>query len=320
MCGFMVLFVTIPAYNEAETIGTVIQSVPRSINGVDEVYVLVSDDGSEDDTAQAAREAGADYVLHRRRNKGLAETFRELSEEAYRLGGDIMVNTDADNQYDQREIPRLVTPILEENADLVLGDRQVPSLVHMPRSKQIGNQLGSATVRSLSGLSVTDASTGFRAYSRDFLWALHLFSEHTYTHETLIFAANYRFRVTEVPVTFRPRASGDSRLIGNVVSHIQRSGVVIVRSILMYKAYRLLVWIGALLCLGGLLLGVRYLVFFLSGDLGAEGHVQSLILATILISVGFSTVITGVLADLIKVNRLLLERLVREQRQRNSFR
>jgi len=148
---------------------------------------------------------------------------------------------------------------------------------------------------------------------------MHLFSEHTYTHETLIFAANYRFRVTEVPVSFRPRTSGRSRLIGNVLAHIQRSGVVIIRSILMYKAYRLLVWIGALLCLGGILIGIRYLIFFFSGSLGAEGHIQSLILAAILISIGFSTVVTGVLADLIKVNRLLLERLVREQRQRNTL-
>jgi glycosyltransferase involved in cell wall biosynthesis len=300
------LIVTIPAYNEEASIAEVIKSIPRKIEGIDKVEVMVLSDGSTDKTMKVARKAGADHVLENPHNMGLAKTFSNLMQYAYEAGADYVVNTDADNQYDQSEIPKLVKPLTKDGADMVLGNRQVSTLGHMPLSKKIGNIIGSWTIRMLSGTKVIDASTGFRGYSRRFLKSLHLFSSHTYTHETIVFAANHGMKVVEVPIIFRVRTNGQSRLIGNIWTHIQKSGLVIMRSVLMYNAYKFLVWAGALISLGGVAIGVRYI--YLLYIIQSEGdHVQSLILASILISIGFTTIITGVLADLIKINRILLE-------------
>lgn len=304
----MKVIVTIPAYNEEESITEVIKSIPREMDGVTSVEVLVISDGSTDTTVTKAQEAGADYVLENYRNLGLAQTFQRLMEEAYIRGADIMVNTDADNQYDQGQIPDLIAPVMARQADMVIGDRQVAHLDHMPPSKKIGNRLGSAIIRLLAGTSVTDASSGFRALSRDMIKRIRIFSAHTYTHESIIHATHFGFRIAEVPVTFRARQDGGSRLISGVLSHIMKSGVVIVRSILMYKAYKFLVIIGSVTMGIGVLIGLRFLVFYITQ--GGQGMIQSLILASILIAIGFSTIITGVLADQIKLNRLLLERLL----------
>ncbi len=307
------LIVTIPAYNEENSLADVIKSVPRSIEGVDVVEVMVLSDGSVDKTVEVAREAGADYVYENERNLGLAKTFARLMNYAYEAGADYVVNTDADNQYDQAEIPLLVKPMVEEAADMVLGDRQVRNLPHMPITKKVGNVIGSWTIRFLSGSRVIDASTGFRGYSRNFIKQLHLFSPHTYTHETIVFAANHGMKVVEVPITFRKRAHGQSRLITNIWKHVQKSGVVIMRSVLMYKAYVFLVWLGILIFAGGIALGGRYIYLLATNTQG--DHIQSLILASILTSIGFSTIVTGVLADLIKINRILLEEVLQNQKE-----
>lgn len=309
----MKLIVTIPAYNEEESIAAVIQSVPRTISGIDKVEILVVSDGSTDATVESATQAGADYVLENYRNIGLAQTFQRMMEEAYSRGADIVVNTDADNQYDQSEIARLIQPILDNSADMVLGDRQVQTLDHMPKSKKIGNVIGSWTIRLLSGSSVNDASTGFRAFSRHYLRRLTVFSAHTYTHETIIHAAHNGFRVAEVPITFRRREHGESRLISGIIPHIQKSGVVILRSLLMYQAYKALVITGGLFMLIGGALMIRFMYFYLTE--GGDGMIQSLIFASILVSVGFSTIVTGVLADQLKLNRMLIERILDNQRQ-----
>ena len=308
------LIVTIPAYNEEESIADVITSIPRQIHGIQKVEVLVVSDGSTDDTVKVAKKAGADHVYENPRNLGLAKTFKRLMDLALEHDADFVINTDADNQYDQSEIPKLAEPLVKGEAGMVLGDRQVKTLPHMPTSKKLGNRLGSAVVRMLSGLPLRDASTGFRGYSRDFLEHLHLFSAHTYTHETIVFAANHTFRVKDVPVTFRRREYGESRLISGVVPHIQKSMVVIIRSILMYHAYKFMVITGGLLMTLGALIGVRFLIYYLTQ--GGQGMIQSLILASILISVGFTTSITGVLADLIKMNRELLQELLYEQKRK----
>lgn len=275
---------------------------------------MVLSDGSTDKTVEIAKQAGADYVYQNDRNLGLAKTFAKLMEYAYQAGADYVVNTDADNQYDQTEIKKLVKPLVQGKADMVLGDRQVETLQHMPVSKKIGNRIGSTVIRFLSGVSVQDASTGFRAYSREFLAHLHLFSAHTYTHETIIYASNHKYRIKEVPIKFKSREHGQSRLISGIIPHIQKSMVVIIRSILMYNTYKFLVILGMIFITIGALIGARFLYFYLNQ--GGQGMIQSLILASILISVGFTTVITGVLADLIKINRELLQKLLYEQKNR----
>lgn len=297
----MYLIVTIPAFNEEATIDKVIKSIPKRIPGIKKVKVLVWDDGSTDKTAQIAKKAGADFIFFSKKNLGLARTFDLATTKAVELGADIIVNTDADNQYDQAEIPKLIKPILAGKADVVNGNRQVEKLDHMPSAKKFGNMLGSWVIRLLTGLRIQDASSGFRAYTRGAIKSLTIFSNHTYTHETLIQASYKGLLVTETIVKFKKRRQGQSKLITSVWSHIKKSSSTIVRTILMYKAFKLLVGLGILIILIGFLGIARFLYFYLYGD--GSGHVQSLIMSSIFISVGFNTLLLGVIADLIGVNR-----------------
>lgn len=308
----MKLIITIPAYNEEKSIGKVIRSVPRKIKGIDKVEVLVANDGSTDNTVKKAEKAGADHIISNKRNLGLAKTFKRAVEKALSLGADIIVNTDADNQYEQREIPKLLKPIFGGKADMVIGDRQVERLDHMPPSKKYGNIIGSWVIRKLTGTDVRDASSGFRAFTQEAAQNFNLLSTHTYTHETIIQAVNKDLTIVEVPVTFKKREYGQSRLISGVWSHIKRSVATIVRTILMYKAFKYLVALGLLLMGIGFLGVLRFLCFFLTS--GGAGHVQSLIVSSILISVGFMTAVMGILADLIGINRKMVEEIRSELR------
>lgn len=297
------LIVTIPAYNEVATIGAVIKSVPRRLKGVKKVEVLVWSDGSTDETLTVAKKAGADHLYESKRNLGLARTFDLATSRALELGADLVVNTDGDNQYDQGEIGELIAPILSGHADVVNGNRQVESLDHMPTSKKYGNRLGSWVIRLLTKLEIADASSGFRAYSARAIRVLHIFSRHTYTHETLIQAAFGDLKVVEVPVTFkgRPGGSSQSRLIKGVADHIMKSGSTIVRTILMYKALKVMFTLGLSAILVAGILGVRYVYLWWTDD--ASGHVQSLILASMLFNFGLVSILMGVVADLIAINR-----------------
>jgi len=299
----MKLIVTIPAYNEAATIAQVIKSIPRKLLGITSVKVLVWSDGSIDDTVAKAKTAGADYVFANKKNLGLARTFDLATKKAVELGADIVVNTDADNQYDQSEIALLVAPLISETADVVNGNRQVESLTHMSNSKKYGNQLGSWVIRWLTGLKIQDASSGFRAYTAEAIRKLTIFSKHTYTHETLIQIAFGDLHIIEVPVSFNARQSeaGPSRLVSNVLTHITKSGSTIIRTILMYKALKVFITMGAIELGLSLLLGLRYLWFMFNGLSG--GHVQSLILASMLFNMGLVSILIGIIADLIAVNR-----------------
>ncbi|MEA2056828.1 MAG: glycosyltransferase family 2 protein, partial [Patescibacteria group bacterium] len=290
----MHLIVTIPAYNEEQHIGVVIQSVPRKIKGVKQVEVLVWNDGSEDQTVNRAKKAGADYVFSNKKNLGLAKTFDKATKKAVELGADIVVNTDADHQYVQAEISQLIQPILEGKADMVNGDRQVEKLPHMPWQKKYGNILGSWTIRMLSGAKLNDASSGFRAYNKQAIQSFNLLSSHTYTHETIIQAAFKDLMIYEVPVTFNKREGGSSKLISSVWSHVKKSGATIVRTILMYKAFKYLVSLGMIMIAVGLILGARFIWFYLQ-QMG-DGHIQSLILSSLLITSGLNTILMGVLA------------------------
>lgn len=297
----MKLFITIPAYNEDKTITEVIKSIPKKIKGIKSIKILVWSDGSTDQTVTIAKKAGADFVFASKRNLGLAKTFYLATKKAVELGADLIVNTDADNQYDQKQISLLIEPILKNQADIVNGDRQIATLAHMPLPKKYGNQLGSWTIRLLTGLKINDASSGFRAYTKEAINSFNLISSHTYTHETLIQSVFKDLTIKEVPITFKARTSGESRLIGSVWPHIKKSGATIVRTILMYKAFKYLLTLGFLIMALGLFGVTRFLYFVLLGDGG--GHIQSLIIASILISIGFNTILMGVIADLISINR-----------------
>jgi len=301
--------VMIPAYNEEKTISKVIKEIPREMPNVSEVKVIVIDDGSSDKTLEVARKAGADYAMRNTANSGLAFTFQRGLDAALELGADIVVNTDADFQYNQNEIPKLINPIIGGKADIVSGNRQVEKLDHMPFSKKYGNILGSKVVKISAGYDIIDASSGFRAYSKEAALRLFVTSPHTYTHETLIQAKHKNLKVLEVPVEFRKREGSDSKLIKNVYSHIKKSSSTIVRNTLMYNSMKAFGYIGLLLILLGLIPMVRW--YYLSYILAQGGeHIQSLLLGVMLIVFGGLSILLGFISDLIAINRRHLEDLL----------
>jgi len=302
----MKLIVTIPAFNEENKIQSVIKEIPRQISGISEVGVLVVDDGSTDQTAEKAKEAGADYVVKNKSNKGLALTFSRAQELALKLGADIIVNTDADFQYNQTEIPKLIEPILTGEADIVLGDRQVKKLKHMKLGNKFGNLLGSWLIRKITSSTIIDASTGFRAFSREAALRLNVTSFHTYTHETLIQAIDKRLTIVQIPVEFRKR-EGKSRLIASIKSHIFKAMVTIIKTFTVYKPLRVMLSMGGLIFGAGLLLVLRFFYYFFFTASGGSGHIQSLILAAVFMLIGFQTCVLGLIASAIGVSRKLLE-------------
>jgi glycosyltransferase involved in cell wall biosynthesis len=276
------------------------------VPGFDEVEWLVIDDGSRDQTAQVAREYGVDHVVRFTRNQGLAAAFMAGLDAAVAAGADVVVNTDADNQYDASFIPALTEPILSGRADLVIGARPIQSIEHFSGLKKWLQGLGSWVVRVASNTDVPDAPSGFRAMSRQAAMELRVFNEYTYTLETIIQAGQKRLAVLSVPVKvnadLRP-----SRLVRSIPSYVWRSLVVICRIFITYKPFVVFTAAGVAITLGGLLLSARFLYYYFTD--GGEGHVQSVILAALLLGAGFFLAITGVIADLISVNRKLLERV-----------
>lgn len=302
------LIVQIPAYNEEKSISDVIKEIPRKIKGIDKVEILVIDDGSKDNTSESARKAGADYVIRNTKNQGLAFTFQRGLNEALKLGADIIVNTDADFQYDQREIPQLIQPILDGKADIVSGNRKVETLTHMIGAKKYGNILGSKVVKFSAGYNIIDASSGFRAYNKEAALKLFVMSKHTYTHETLIQAGRKNLKVIEVPVTFRKR-EGHSKLIKSVSSHVKKSMSTIVRNTLMYNSLKVFSYLGIFLIALGAIPLVRW--FYLSYIAYQPGaHIQSLLIGMILIVFGGLSILIGLISDIIAINRKHLEEIL----------
>jgi len=308
----MKLLIIIPAKNEEETIAQVIKSIPGDIEGVSNIQVLVINDGSSDNTAVVAKDAGA-KVITNKKCLGLARSFSRGLSAALFAGADIIVNTDGDNQYDQAEIPKLIKPILDGQADMVIGDRQVKNLSFMKAGNKYGNLLGSWVLRKLTGVQVSDASSGFRAFSREAALRLNISSNHTYTHESIIQAAIKNLSLRDIPISFRERQVGSSRLISSLLSHIKRSILTIIRTILMYKPLSAMLCIGTIIALPGFLLGLRFLYFYSSGQ--GTGKVQSLILAALLIMIGFFISVLGLLGDLIAHNRKLNEEILYNQKK-----
>ncbi|MDH3816015.1 MAG: glycosyltransferase family 2 protein, partial [Acidobacteriota bacterium] len=291
----MKLIIQIPAWNEEKHLPDALAALPTNVDGIDEIEVLVVDDGSTDRTAEVARDAGAEVVrmpVHR----GLAVAFSTGLRNAVERGADIIVNTDADNQYDASDIPALVQPILDGSAEMVIGDRQVASLRHFSPMKRLLQKLGSSIVRRLSGTSVRDATSGFRAISRSAASRLHVFTRFTYTLETILQAGEAGLKVVSVPIRVNAGKSRPSRLFQSDFGYVLRSLASMARIVILYNPLRIFLMLGAVPVVLGCALLVRFLYFYLAG-ISPAGHVQSLILAVILIVIGALVWLAGVMAD-----------------------
>jgi glycosyltransferase involved in cell wall biosynthesis len=308
------LVVTIPAFNEEENIGDVIREIPREIPGVSTVEVLVLDDGSTDATVTVAWSAGADYVISHNRRLGLARTFRDAIDAALARGADIIVNTDADNHYNQSRIPELIAPIVAGRADIVVGSREVEK-VQMKASHKWGNIVGSAMVRRLAGLPKgVDVSSGFRAYDREAAMRMNVIAGYTYTHETLIAAMEQGMTIVSVDIAARP-VERPSRLMGGVVGHIIRAVAVILRSYAVYQPIRAFSTLGLLFILAGLVPIGRFLFYYFDGR--GDGHIQSLTIGGALLVIGFQVFILSLLASALSWNRRMIEELLLRERRRD---
>ncbi|MFC1694926.1 glycosyltransferase family 2 protein [Pseudomonadota bacterium] len=300
----MKLIVQIPCYNEEFTLPETIGDIPREIPGIDIVEILIIDDGSTDRTIQVARELGVDHIVHNTKNMGLARTFRRGIDACLKAGADIIVNTDGDNQYAGWDIPKLVQPIINGKAEIVIGDRQTHKIKHFSALKKLLQKLGSMVVRQLSGTEVPDVVSGFRAISREAALKLNIISPYSYTIEMVIQAGKKNMAIAHVPVSVNPKTR-DSRLFKSIPSFIGRQLSSMIRMYAMYEPLRVFFYIGLVLSVIGVLPIIRFLFFYFSGD--GAGHLQSLVLGGVLLIIGFVTFMIGLVADLISFNRQLTE-------------
>jgi glycosyltransferase involved in cell wall biosynthesis len=305
--GVTKLIIQIPCLNEAETLPATLRDLPRAIAGVDIVEVLVVDDGSTDDTTRVARACGVDHIVSLRRRRGLAAAFMTGIDACLKLGADIIVNTDGDNQYFGQDIPALVAPLLRGEADIVIGDRNVQALQSMSWARKLLQRVGSWLVRQVSDTRVPDTTSGFRAYSREAALRMTIVSEFSYTLESIIQAGKKRMEIAHVPVRTNPRTR-PSRLFQSVWVYLKQSGSTIVRIYTMYEPLKVFTIIGLVTLGAGLATSIRFLYFYFTGT--GYGHVQSLLLAAVLLIVGFQVMLMGLLADVISANRKLLEDLL----------
>jgi glycosyltransferase involved in cell wall biosynthesis len=300
----MKLIVQIPCYNEEQTLPETVKNIPRKIDGVDQVEILIIDDGSTDRTVEVAKEIGVDHIVRNICNKGLARTFLAGLDACLRLGADIIVNTDGDNQYKGEDIPKLIEPILKGEADIVIGDRQTDKVAHFGFAKKKLQKIGSWVIRGLSETDVPDAVSGFRAFRREAAMQMNIVSPFSYTIETIIQAGKKHLAVTSVPIGTNPKTR-ESRLFKNIPNFIERSLTTMIRMYTMYQPLRVFFYIGFFFILAGLIPSVRFLIYYFMGQGG--GHIQSLIFAAILFIVGFQVLVIGLVADVISFNRRLIE-------------
>ena len=300
----MKLIIQIPCYNEAATLPVTLASLPREVVGVECVEWLVIDDGSEDDTAQVAKDCGVDYVVRHARNLGLARAFLTGLDACLQLGAGVIVNTDADNQYSAEDIPALVAPIIDGSAEIVVGARPIESIAHFSPVKKLLQRIGSWAVRVASNTDVPDAPSGFRAISAEAARRLMVFNDYTYTLETIIQAGQKNMAITSVPVHVNPDLRA-SRLVRSTASYIRRNIVTMLRIFMIYRPVRFFGYFGGALFAIGFLIGCRFLWHYSHGH--GNGHVQSLILAAIFLGMGFQTGLVALLADLAAANRRLIE-------------
>lgn len=300
----MKLIIQIPCFNEAETLEVTLNDLPKHIDGIDEIEYLIIDDGSHDNTAEVAKKWGVHYVVRFRRNKGLAKGFMAGLDACLKNGADIIVNTDADNQYCGADIETLVRPILDKKAHIVIGERPIDDTEHFTPLKKKLQHFGSWVVRKASKTTIPDAPSGFRAYSREAAMRINVINDYTYTLETIVQSGREKMAVMSVPIRTNPELR-ESRLFHSMWGYIKKSMLTIVRTYLMYCPLYFFFMLGSILALVGVGFFVRYFVFFCSGEGG--GHLQSLILASTLLIVGFQTIVVGLLGDVISANRKILQ-------------
>lgn len=300
----MKLIIQIPCYNEAETLEIALNDLPKHIDGIDEIEYLIINDGSKDNTVEVAKKWGVHYVVNFKRNKGLAKGFMAGLNECLKQGADIIVNTDADNQYCGEDIEKLVRPILEGKADIVIGERPIDQTEHFSPLKKKLQHLGSWVVRKASNTDIPDAPSGFRAYSREAAMKMNVINEYTYTLETIVQAGQNKMAITSVPIRTNAELR-PSRLFSSMFGYVKKSMITIIRAFMMYKPMKFFCTIGVISILIGILIGLRFLVFFFQGAGG--GNIQSLILASMLIIIGVQTCIVGLQADVIAANRKILQ-------------
>ena len=302
----MKLIIQISCFNEEDTLAETLKALPGKIEGIDEIEVLIINDGSTDSTAKVAEENGADHIINFKRNQGLARSFMAGINACLKFGADIIVNTDADNQYSADDIPALIQPILEGRADMVIGARPISRIKHFSLMKKIMQKIGSWLVRKVSRTSVLDAPSGFRAISQNSALKLNVFNTFTYTHETIIQAGLKNMAVTSVPVKVN-KTTRPSRLFKSIPSYIARSLIAILRMVVVYRPFRFFLTLGLIFLSAGSLFGIRFIYFMLMGS--GVGHIQSVILAGVLIGIGFQVILVAFIADLLGVNRKLLEEI-----------
>ena len=308
----MKLIIQIPCYNEAKSLPITLADLPRNVEGFDQVEWLIIDDGSTDNTVDVARSHGVDHIVRHFQNRGLARGFMTGLDACLEHGADVIVNTDADNQYDARDIGKLVLPILEKQAEIVVGARPISQIQHFSPIKKILQKIGSSVVRSFSRTDIPDAPSGFRAISRQAAQQLVVFSDYTYTLETIIQAGQKNIPITSVPI----RVNGfqrPSRLVKSIPSYVQRSLITILRIFVIYRPFRFFSLIAFFLLISGFIIGVRYLYMASVGN--GSGHLHSLILASVLLVAGFQSLLIAFVTDVISANRKLLEELRFESRR-----
>lgn len=300
----MKLIVLISCLNEEKTLPLVLKDIQKKIEGIDKVEILVIDDGSTDNTSQVAKDLGVDHIVKLSSNHGLAQAFMTGIETSLELGADIIVNTDGDNQYNGNDIPKLIKPILEHKAEIVIGDREVGKIKHFSATKIFLQKLGSWVVRKLSNTNIPDVTSGFRAYSKEAALQINIVSKFSYTLETIIIAGKKNIPITHVPIRTNKKLR-ESRLFKSTWDYLKKSIITIIRIYAMYEPLKIFSYIGGTSFFLGFILGCRYLYFFFIHS--TAGHVQSLILSAILIIVGFQIILIGLVADLIAINRELIE-------------
>lgn len=301
------LIIQIPCLNEAETLPATLADLPRHVPGIDQIEILVVDDGSTDDTVRVAQAGGVHHIVRLRRHKGLAAAFMAGIDAALKLGADFVVNTDGDNQYAGADIPKLLAPLLSGEADIVIGDRNIQALEHLSPSRKRLQWIGSWVVRQVSNTNVPDTTSGFRAYTREAALRMTIVSEFSYTLESIIQAGKKRLAIAHVPVSTNP-LTRESRLFGSVWTYVKASAATIVRIYAMYEPLKVFASIGLTVFALGLAISLRFLYYYLTGT--GLGHLQSLILSAVLMIVGFQIALIGLLADVTAANRKLIEDLL----------
>lgn len=312
----MKLVVQIPCLNEAETLPLVLASIPKKVSGISEIVVVIIDDGSTDDTVAVARSYGVTHFVSHTRNQGLGRSFHDGIQYALSIGADIVVNTDGDNQYPQDRIGDLVQPILRNEADIVIADRQTATIEHFSPSKKLLQRVGSAVVNIAAGTTLPDAVSGFRAYSRESLLRLNTITRFSYCTETIIQAGNKGLSITSIPIDTNPKLR-ESRLFKSTSEHVRKSAVTIIRAYVMYKPYIVFGWLGFALFMLGLIPFARFFILSIE-DGSSRGHLQSLLAGSVLMIAAFLCLVLNIIADLIRINRVLIESNL-EQTKRIHF-